>query len=118
MQELPLAQRGPSPAARAKAGHAPRRRAFCPLCGQEQMDKPVSEVGSPEAALCLDRCAVAWRVLAALRLSESASELIADRRRTEWGAQQSYTPALSELLLGRWRAGDWSVAPEDLIAQL
>jgi hypothetical protein len=78
----------------------------------------VSQVAGPEAALCAGRCAVAWQVLTALRLCESASEQVIARRRAEWQAQQSHTPTLSELLLGRWRAGDWAVLPEDLIGQL
>jgi len=99
-------------------GRAPRRRAFCPLCGNEQLEKPVSEVGSPEAALCGGRCAVAWEVLASLRSSESASERVAARRRLEWDSRQPHAPSLSELLLGRWRAGDWAVDPENLLAHL
>ena len=96
----------------------PRRLAFCPVCGQEQPDKLASQVGSPEAALCAGRCAVAWEVLVGLRASESTSELIADRRRTESEERRAHAPVLSDLLLGRWRAGDWAIAPEDLIGQL
>jgi hypothetical protein len=96
----------------------PRRRAFCPLCGEEQLDKLVSEVATAEAALCPGRCAVAWQVLTALRLSESANEQIVARRRQEWEAREPHALTLSELLLGRWRAGDWAVAPEDLLGQL
>ncbi len=104
----------PAPIATRSAG----RRAFCPLCGREQADKPVSKVASPEGALCAGRCAVAWRVLVALRLSESGNERVATRRRVEWETSQPHSSTLSELLLGRWRAGDWAVAPEDLLRQL
>ena len=83
-----------------------------------QSDKLVSDVSDLETALCAGRCAAAWRVLTALRLSESTSEPIADRRRLEWETQQPHTSTLSELLLGRWRAGDWAVMPEDLLGQL
>ena len=108
----------PTAVPRAKARHSTRRRAFCPLCGREQMDKPVSEIGSPEAALCVGRCAVGWQVLTALRASESTSDQVAARRRAEWETRGSNEPTLSEVLLARWRAGDWAIAPEDLIQRL
>jgi hypothetical protein len=96
----------------------PRRRAFCPLCGGEQQDKLASEVATAEAALCAGRCTVAWQVLTALRLSESGNEQVVARRREEWEAREPHAATLSEILLGRWRAGDWAVAPEDLLGQL
>jgi hypothetical protein len=96
----------------------PRRRAFCPLCGEEQLDKAASEVASAEAALCAGRCVVAWKVLVALRLSESASARVSTRRRLESETLQPHASSLSELLLGRWRAGDWAVAPEDVLERL
>jgi hypothetical protein len=99
------------------AAYPARRRAFCPLCG-EQTDKLASEVASPDAALCAGRCAVAWRALVALRLCESASEEVAARRRSEWDARQPHASTLSELLLRRWRDGDWTVAPEDVLGKL
>lgn len=61
------------------------------------------------------RCTLAWQVLIAPRTCESESELVAARQRAEWEAQEPERPTLSELLLRRWRAGDWTVAPEDLI---
>jgi hypothetical protein len=73
---------------------------------------------SPEAALCTGRCALAWEALTSLRSSESASERVASRRRLEWAAQEGHAPVLSELLLVRWRAGDWTVEPEQLLALL
>lgn len=100
------------------AGRSQGRHAFCPLCGHEQPDRLANQVGSPEAALCTGRCAVAWQALTYLRSSESASERVAARRRLEWGTQQAHAPVLSELLLMRWRAGDWTVPPEQLLAQL
>lgn len=104
-------------------GHAaPARRptgrlAFCPVCGC-QTEKLVSEVARPDDALCGVRCAAAWCALRILRTSESESVTIADRRRGETEAREPHAPALSELLLGRWRAGDWTVAPEALLARL
>jgi hypothetical protein len=94
------------------------RLAFCPICGTEQPGKLASEVGKPEAALCAGRCTGAWHVLVALRACESGSERLADRRRVESDARQAHAPTLSELLLGRWRAGDWAVLPEDVSEQL
>ena len=99
------------------SGH-PRRRAFCPLCGREQADKLASEVSSPEAALCAGRCTAGWQALTALRRWESSNETLTARRRLESEQFQTHMPILSELLLARWRAGDWAVAPEDLIGQL
>lgn len=95
-----------------------RRLAFCPLCGGEQADKPASGVGKPEDALCAGRCTSGWAVLVALRSSESTSSLVADRRRTESEAHEPHAPVLSELLLTRWRAGDWTIDPDDVLAQL
>jgi hypothetical protein len=57
-------------------------------------------------------------VLIALRQCESKSERIADRRRGESEAKQAHAPTLSQLLLVRWRAGDWAVLPEDVSARL
>jgi len=115
---LPGSPSGRLPSRSTSSAYPARRRAFCPLCGQEQTDKLASEVATPDAALCAGRCAVAWRALVALRLCESASEEVAARRRSEWEARQPHASALSELLLRRWRGGDWTVAPEDLLGQL
>jgi hypothetical protein len=115
---LPDTRSGRPPSRSTSAGYPARRRAFCPLCGREQTDKLASEVATPDAALCAGRCAVAWRALVALRLCESASEDVAARRRSEWEARQPHASTLSELLLRRWRDGDWTVAPEDLLGQL
>jgi hypothetical protein len=53
-----------------------------------------------------------------LRSCESGSEHLAARRRLEYETQQPHTSTLSELLLGRWRAGDWTITPETLLEQL
>jgi hypothetical protein len=115
---LPDAPSSRPPSRSTSAAYPARRRAFCPLCGREQTDKLASEVATPDAALCAGRCAVAWRALVALRLCESASEEVATRRRTEWDARQPHASTLSELLLRRWREGDWTVAPEDVLGKL
>ena len=94
------------------------RRAFCPVCGLEQGDKLASAVHGPEEALCFGRCTAAWHVLVALRQCEASSSRLADRRRVESETRQDHAPPLSQLLLLRWRAGDWAVLPEDVIEQL
>lgn len=102
---------------RRDAGSARRHsepHAFCPLCGEERADRLLRDVSSVEDALCPDRCAAGWRTLAALRGRESVNEVLAARRRLELEAGQPLAPVLSELLLDRWRAGDWTVMPEDL----
>ena len=75
-------------------------------------------MGSPEAALCTGRCTGAWHVLIALRKCESRRMRLADRRRVESEGHLEHAPTLSQLLLGRWRAGDWAVLPEDVSARL
>src|SRR5207244_8240935 len=94
------------------------RHAYCPLCGYARTEIPVSNVRTVEDALCPGRCAVAWRALTALRLRESANERVTERRRTEYETGQPHSSPLSELLLLRWRTGDWTVAPEDLLLQV
>ena len=94
-----------------------QRHGHCPFCGEEQLDRLLSEIGNAGDALCSARCAAAWRALAVVRGCESVNEALATRRRLEWGAGQQLAPTLSELVLGRWRAGDWTVAPEDLLSR-
>jgi hypothetical protein len=88
------------------------RKAYCPVCGNESLGREASLLGTTEAALCSDRCAAAFETLALLRRRESNSEAVAGRRQQEWKARQPYSPVLSELLLQRWRAGDWALEPE------
>jgi len=90
------------------------RHAYCPLCGEERADRLLREVTRAEDALCPDPCAAAWQTLVALRGLESVNEVLAARRRLEYEAGQPLAPVLSELLLDRWRAGDWTVMPRDL----
>jgi hypothetical protein len=102
---------------RRDAGSArrhPERHAYCPLCGEERADRLLREVTRAEDALCPDPCAAAWQTLVALRGLESVNEVLAARRRLEYEAGQPLAPVLSELLLDRWRAGDWTVMPRDL----
>ena len=105
----------PSPSATPVGSN--RRHAFCPLCGKPRVEMLANDVRRVEDALCPGRCDTAWRALVALRLRESSSMRIATRRRVEYESQQAHAPALSELLLLRWRAGDWTVAPESLLHQ-
>jgi hypothetical protein len=92
--------------------------AYCPLCGAEQLDRPRAEVAHAEAGLCRGRCAAAWQALAVLRTREAGNEALATRRQERSDAHQTRATSLSELLLERWRAGDWTVVPEDLLGQL
>jgi len=90
-------------------------KSFCPVCGRESGDQAP---GTAEAALCSTRCNAAFEALAALRRRESESEPLAARRQQEQAARAPHAPALSELLLRRWRAGDWTVDPDRVIAGL
>jgi hypothetical protein len=92
------------------------RRAFCPLCGCVRTTVLASDVRTIEDALCPGRCAVGWQALEALRRHESANERVATRRRSEYESGTPHPSALSELLLVRWRAGDWTVVPEDVLS--
>jgi hypothetical protein len=69
-------------------------------------------------ALCPGRCTIAWHVVEALRLRESVSERVTARRQSEYENRQPHLAALSELLLLRWRAGDWTVPPEMLLLHI
>jgi hypothetical protein len=77
-----------------------------------------SEVRAVADALCPGRCATGWEALVMLRARESISEVVAARRRDEYEGQRPHMTALSELLLLRWRAGDWGVEPEQLLEQI
>jgi hypothetical protein len=94
------------------------RRAFCPLCGDERTDIYLSDVRNAEDALCPEHCADAWETLAALRAREAADPALSARRQLEYEAGEAHAPKLSELLLDRWRAHDWSVMPGDLLARI
>jgi len=115
----PAGQRGnaraPSPSATPVGSN--RRHAYCPLCGQPRAEMLASDVRQVEEAVCPGRCETAWRALEALRSRESSSARIATRRRVEYESHQAHAPALSELLLLRWRAGDWTVSPERVLDQ-
>jgi len=94
------------------------RSVYCPLCGRESAGHIEGKRESVEAAVCSDRCGTALAALALLRTRESQNEVLEDRRREEWTAQQPHTPVLSELLLQRWRAGDWAVEPGTVLSRL
>jgi hypothetical protein len=94
------------------------RHGYCPFCGQARPEILVGAVNRAEAALCPGRCSTAWQALTALRLRESASEPVRVRRRSEYQSGQQHPLMLSELLLRRWREGDWTVTPEQLLMQV
>jgi hypothetical protein len=94
------------------------RNAYCPVCGDESGGRVGGAPENAGAAVCSDRCAAAFEALALLRTRESESELLEDRRREEWAARQPHTPVLSEVLLQRWRAGDWAVEPGRVLSRL
>ena len=77
-----------------------------------------SSVRGVADALCPGRCAAGWEALVMLRRRESDSEEITARRRDEYEEQRPHLTALSEILLFRWRAGDWEVEPERLLEQM
>lgn len=105
----------PLPVWRRRRSYA---NSYCPLCGAEQLNRPLTEVPNLEGGLCPGRCATAWQALAVLRTRESGNEALATRRQLQWEADQTHATSLSELLLEHWRAGDWTVVPEDLLTQL
>ena len=105
----------PPPAASPAGSN--RRHAYCPLCGRPGR-MAANDVRQVEDALCPGRCQTAWHAVTALRLRESSSRRVASRRRTESETQQPHLPVLSELLLQRWRSGDWQVAPESVLDQV
>jgi hypothetical protein len=94
------------------------RNAYCPVCGNESGARIAGGSETREAAVCSERCAAAFEALALLRSRESESEALECRRRQEWAAHEPQTPVLSELLLRRWRAGDWAVEPDNILSRL
>ena len=92
--------------------------AHCPFCGQEHVALLMKETRKAEDALCTGCCADAWHALTALRVRESENRTLAARRRLETETSTTRAPALSELLLTRWRAGNWTVTPDDLLRTL
>jgi hypothetical protein len=53
-----------------------------------------------------------------LRQCEINSVRVAARRRTEYEQGLEHPPALSEIMLKRWRAGDWTISPNQVLTQL
>jgi hypothetical protein len=106
------------PSASATVVRSTHRHAYCPLCGQPRTETLIKEVREPVDALCPGRCTIAWHVVEALRLRESASERVTARRKSEYENRQPHLAALSELLLRRWRTGDWTVPPERLLRHI
>ena len=81
-------------------------------------EQPVVELAEAEDPYCSHRCASAGRALVAVRAREEGSARLAERRQRELAGGETLAPPLSELLLQRWRAGDWAVPPETLLARL
>jgi hypothetical protein len=94
------------------------RHAYCPLCGRARTEIAAGALKTTEEALCPDKCLIAWQALAALRLRESTSDRVTTRRQYEYESGEQHAAALSELLLRRWREGDWSIRPDELLTQL
>jgi hypothetical protein len=53
-----------------------------------------------------------------LREQESISIQVAVRRRAEYEHGLEHPPALSDIMLKRWRAGDWTISPNHVLTQL
>jgi len=53
-----------------------------------------------------------------LKEQESISAQVAVRRQAEYEQGIEHPPALSEIMLKRWRAGDWTISPDHVLAQL
>jgi hypothetical protein len=89
--------------------------AYCALCGTE-----TTWQAGPRTrwAACGPRCAAALEAVIILREQESISVQVASRRRAEYEQGVEHPSALSEIMLKRWRAGDWSISPDQVIAQL
>ena len=89
--------------------------AYCALCGTEiDVQEPLAGYG----AACGSRCAAALQAVASLRQREQDSVQVAVRRRAEYEHGVEHPLALSDILLTRWRAGDWTINPNRVLAQL
>lgn len=92
--------------------------AYCPLCGKPNVGQPVRQMLGVEDALCSERCLAAWQVIAILRGLESKNTAVSTRRRLERDEGRLHAALLSELLVERWRAGDWGLEPRDVLVRL
>ena len=89
--------------------------AYCALCGTEiDVQEPLAGYG----AACGSRCAAALQAVASLRQREQDSVQVAVRRRAEYEHGIEHPLPLSDILLTRWRAGDWTISPDHVLAQL
>ncbi len=102
----------------AKAAGSPGRLAYCPLCGEARAGISANAVRDAEAALCPERCLAAWQALEVLREHEATSERVVARRRLEYESGEPHRIPLSQLLLSRWRVGDWTVAPDQVLREV
>ena len=89
--------------------------AYCALCGTETTSQGASAL---DRAACGSRCATALEAIVLLRKQESISAQVAVRRQAEYEQGLEHPPALSEIMLKRWRAGDWTISPDHVLQQL
>jgi len=89
--------------------------AYCALCGTET---DAQKARPREPAACGPQCAGALEAVDLLRQRESGSVRVGVRRRAEYEHGLEHAPALSEIMLKRWRAGDWTISPDRILAQL
>ena len=75
-----------------------QRHGHCPFCGEEQLDRLLSEIGNAEDALCSARCAAAWHALAVVRGCESVNEALETRRRRADGSSDEPTVRAARFL--------------------
>lgn len=88
---------------------------YCVLCGRETD----AQHGRPrDPVACGPQCTAALEALDLLRQRETGSVSVAARRRAEYEQGIEHPRALSELMLKRWRAGDWTISPNQVLAQL
>ena len=73
------------------------RRSYCPICGEEQLERPVSELADVEGPFCSRLCADAWRALVAVRVREDGSTQLAARRRFDVRDVKSLRPCLTRV---------------------
>jgi hypothetical protein len=53
-----------------------------------------------------------------LRQREIESVEVVTRRRAEYEQGVEHPATLSDIMLKRWRAGDWTISPNRILAQL
>jgi len=89
--------------------------AYCALCGTAT-DWQEARPRDPNS--CGTQCSAALAAVDLLRKRETESVRVAARRRAENERGVEHSPALSEIMLKRWRAGDWTINPDRILVQL